>query len=245
METNINKQIVSACYKCVIRDLNFSLVDTYIADDYIQHSPTVKDGKQGLLEMLRFLETIPKPATQHQSPIIRMIAEGDLVAVHLDIIFMGKRVAVVDLFRLNNGKIAEHWDAAIDQPVEQPGPVTFTNGATVIDKNADAIKSKELVKSYYESVVNNKKPADLSKFIDGNYVEHTPGRRLSDQELQATRIHRIISEGNFVVTHCECILNGSLMSEFHIFRIEDNIIAEHWSVKQYVPEKMANDNGMF
>src|ERR1700761_5753824 len=137
METKSNKTIVLECYRKIIRDLDLSLVDEYVSDNYIQHSPTVKTGKAGLLEMLNFLKMIPKPAGEQPSPIIRVIAEDDLVAVHLDVKFMGKRVAVVDIFRIADGKLAEHWDVGQTIPDEE-GLITMTNGTKVIDENADA-----------------------------------------------------------------------------------------------------------
>jgi predicted SnoaL-like aldol condensation-catalyzing enzyme len=58
-------------------------------------------------------------------------------------------------------------------------------------------------------------------------------------------VHRIIGEGNFVVSHCECKEADQTLAQFNIFKIEDDKIAEHWRVEQIVPDVMAHDNGMF
>ena len=124
MENQSNKEVVLDFYRKIIRDRDFSFVDKYIKENYIQHSPNVKTGKAGLVEMLAFLKNMPKPAENAPSPIVRVIAEGDMVVVHLDVTFMGKRMAVVDLFRLENGRLAEHW--SVEQEV--PDIMAHNNG---------------------------------------------------------------------------------------------------------------------
>lgn len=64
MVSKSNKTTVLECYRKIIRDLDLSLFDSYVIDSYIQHSPTVKDGKAGLMEMLTLLTTLPKPQQQ-------------------------------------------------------------------------------------------------------------------------------------------------------------------------------------
>jgi len=244
METKSNKTIVLECYRKIIRDLDLTVVDSYIKEDYIQHSPTVKDGRAGLLEMLAFLKTLPKPADVSPSPIIRIVADGDFVAVHLDVKFMGKRAAVIDLYRLADGKLAEHWDAGQAYPEQEIGLITMTNGTTVIEDSAGAIKSKELVKAFCEKVVVGK-ALEADKYLTPGFIEHNAISGLLSPVDYTIKVHRIIGEGNFVVSQCECIGTGKTFAQYNIFKIEDGKIAEHWSVEQEVPETMAHGNGMF
>ena len=243
MEQKSNKTIVLECYRKIIRDLDLALVDSYVSDNYIQHSPTVKDGKEGLLEMLTFLKKLPKPAEQGPSPIIRVIADGDLVAVHLDIKFMGQRVAVIDIFRVFNGKIAEHWDAGQTLTGEDAGLVTMTNGTCVIDETADTNSSKTSINRFYNNIFENSNAAD--RYVAAGYVEHNIANSLLANVDHIVKVHRVISEGDFVVAHCECVTSGKAFAQMHIFRVEANKIAEHWSVEQEVPDVMAHGNGMF
>jgi predicted SnoaL-like aldol condensation-catalyzing enzyme len=243
MEQKSNEQIVLECYRKIIRDLDLSLVDSYVQEDYIQHSPTVKDGREGLLEMLAFLKTLPKPTEQGSSPIIRVIADGDLVATHLDIKFMGQRVAVIDLFRLQDGKIAEHWDVGKTLTEDENASVTMTNGTTIIDGTADTGRNKSFITGFYQEVFGNGKAA--GNYLAADYVEHNPANSLLSNAGHIVKVHRLIGEGDFVVAHCECIMSGKSFSQMHIFRIEADKIAEHWSVEQEVPEVMAHGNGMF
>ncbi|MDB4923667.1 nuclear transport factor 2 family protein [Mucilaginibacter sp.] len=243
MEQKSNKTIVLECYRKIIRDLDLSLVDSYVSENYIQHSPIVKDGKEGLLEMLAFLKTLPKPAEQGPSPVMRVIADGDLVAAHLDIKFMGQRVAVIDLFRLADGKIAEHWDAGQTLTDEDEDRVTMTNGTTVIDETADANMSKSLISDFFKNVFEKGDAAN--NYLAADYAEHNTANRLLSKMDSTIKVHRIIGEGNFVVAHCECITSGKTFAQIHIFRVDVNKITEHWSVEQEVPEVMAHGNGMF
>lgn len=238
MEQKSNRQIVLECYRKIIRDLDLSLVDEYVSDNYIQHSPTVKDGKAGLLEMLGFLKTLPKPAERGPSPIIRTIAEDDMVAVHLDIKFMGQRVAVIDLFRLVDGKIAEHWDVGQALAAGDDGLITMTNGTTVIDGAAEAGTNKQLIKDFYND-------EDAGKYLAAGYIEHNTIRPLLSNIGKDVKLHRIIGEGDFVVAHSEVNKTGNHFARVDIFRIDAGKISEHWSVEQAVPENMAHGNGMF
>lgn len=95
METKSNKQIVGNFYRDIIRDQKLELLDKYVHDNYIQHSPMLKDGKAALAEALNYLKTIPKSAEPGPSPVVRMIAEDDLVMAHLDVSFIGQCRAVV------------------------------------------------------------------------------------------------------------------------------------------------------
>jgi predicted SnoaL-like aldol condensation-catalyzing enzyme len=241
METKSNKIIVLECYRKIIRDLDLSLVDDYIREDYIQHSPTVKDGKAGLLEMLHFLKSLPQPKEHGPSPIIRTIVEDDLVVVHLDVQFMGKKVAVVDLFRLQDGKIVEHWDASEMQPENQDGLITMTNGTAVIDEGTDSIANKKLVDEFYQDAFGKDDVGYLAK----DYFDHDPDGDLLKQSDHVVKVHRLIAEGDFVVAQCEFIGETGRYAHYDIFRIAGGKIAEHWSVEQEVPQTMAHNNDMF
>jgi len=86
-----------------------------LGDYYIQHNPNVKDGLHAFIE--NFKETFSTYPESHFE-IKRMLSEGDLVSVHAHWVFTpGERGhAVMDIFRLENGKIVEHWDVIQDVP---------------------------------------------------------------------------------------------------------------------------------
>ncbi|MFD2871325.1 hypothetical protein ACFS5N_02520 [Mucilaginibacter ximonensis] len=142
MATKSNKTIVAGFYKHVIGQRNEALIDTYVSGNYIQHSPSGKDGREGLREMICFLKTLPS-STEQKSPVKLLLADGNLVAGLLHISFMGKQRFVVDLFRIQDGQLAEHWDAVADT----------TRGdfdGIMIDPTADAKINKQIVQAKYK-----------------------------------------------------------------------------------------------
>lgn len=92
--------------------------EKYVGPTYKQHNPRVPDGKEGAVKALTYVVTTLYPNSK--IVIKRTVAEGDLVAVHL---FSDRKpgelrgAAIVDIFRLENGKIVEHWD--VDQEVPE------------------------------------------------------------------------------------------------------------------------------
>lgn len=84
--------------------------DKYIGKEYLQHNPGVADGGQAFVDAFApFLKENPKS----KATIKRVIADGDLVALHVHSQLNGedRGEAVVDIFRFDkDGKIVEHWD---------------------------------------------------------------------------------------------------------------------------------------
>lgn len=67
-----------------------------------------------------------------------------------------------------------------------------------------------------------------------------------NNKFQFTKIHKVLGEGNFVLTISQGQWNRTTNAFYDLFRIENNKIVEHWDVIQPVPtDGLANDNGMF
>lgn len=128
MEQRSNKNIVAGFYKDVVKLRKSELINDYVREDYIQHSPMGKDGRAGLFEMVEFLKNLPLPAEDAKTPIVNMLSEGDYVVVYLDLVFMGKRTVIIELFRLQGGQAAEHWDVT-DEQSDNHEPVININGS--------------------------------------------------------------------------------------------------------------------
>jgi len=95
-------------------------VDTYFAPGYIQHNPMAETGAEPLRA---FFKAFYADNPQATIEIKHALADGDLVAIHYKAKFTPNErgYAVVDIFRIENGKIAEHWDSV------QPIPETSAN----------------------------------------------------------------------------------------------------------------------
>jgi len=90
-------------------------VSRYMGSYYRQHNPQAGDGPEAFTGYVRYFAGEYPNMKVH---IKRMIAEGDLVAVHSNMVLQpGERgQAVMDIFRLEDGKIVEHWDVIQDVP---------------------------------------------------------------------------------------------------------------------------------
>lgn len=109
-----NIRLVERIYEEVLGPIDSGAVDGLFDPGYIQHNPNIETGADALKAML----DRAKSKYPHAVHIVkRMIAEGDLVMAHVHIVFEPGTpgIAAVDIFRVENGRIAEHWDVA--QPV--------------------------------------------------------------------------------------------------------------------------------
>lgn len=242
---NQNKQIIIDFYTKVLGQGDVTLANSMITEDYIQHSPTVKTGKVGFMEFMSFLSQLPKSESPAK-PFFRFICDSSFVAVQLSIEFMGQQRSVLDLFRIENGMLAEHWDASedIDQSSAVEGPIT-------IEDLEFTSLNKSIVSQYMQEVLIDKNLDDWGKYISSSVVQHNPvvqdgidAFKIYYNSLEVTRYHKIVGEGNFVMAQCE----GNFLNEpfviYDTYRLKDQMIVEHWSVKQAIPDKMANSNGM-
>ena len=68
----------------------------------------------------------------------------------------------------------------------------------------------------------------------------------SKQQVEYIKLHKVLGEGNFVLSQLEVDLDGMNTVKMDLFRIEENKIVEHWdSIFEDLPEQMAHDNSLF
>jgi predicted SnoaL-like aldol condensation-catalyzing enzyme len=122
-ESARNKDVVTRFYNDVFIRHDMSRVDDYMRDDYIQHNADCPQGKRGFLE---FFDTIFKAVPDFRYTLLKMVAQDDIVmafsttrGTHTGAEWLGQEATgtrlefnVIDVFRLEGGKIAEHWDVA-------------------------------------------------------------------------------------------------------------------------------------
>jgi predicted SnoaL-like aldol condensation-catalyzing enzyme len=115
-----NKKIVVEFYQKLFGDKDVSVIDQYLVDDYIQHNPGVADGRQALKDIAaKWLANQPKSTVDFQ----KVAADGDLVFLHIKTKSnSGKDVSLIDIFRLKEGKIVEHWDIMQEVPEKSANP---------------------------------------------------------------------------------------------------------------------------
>jgi predicted SnoaL-like aldol condensation-catalyzing enzyme len=110
-----NKKTVVEFYDAALNRKDFEAASRFFGPRYVQHNPNAPDGIEGFKAFLGFLrEKFP----QSRSEIKRVWAEGDYVILHVHAVRTpgARGSAIVDVFKMENGKIVEHWDVIQEIP---------------------------------------------------------------------------------------------------------------------------------
>jgi predicted SnoaL-like aldol condensation-catalyzing enzyme len=108
-----NLRLVLEMFEAVLNPMDSGAVDRFISPDYIQHNQLAEPGREGLK---RFLDTIRAETPQAVHDVKRAFVDGDHVTVHYHVRRWPGDLgwAVIDIFRVADGLIAEHWDVMQD-----------------------------------------------------------------------------------------------------------------------------------
>jgi predicted SnoaL-like aldol condensation-catalyzing enzyme len=115
MSIETNKQLVLRFLNEFLIEHRFEVLDELLGPTYTQHNPVIDDSKEGLTTFFR--EFWKKhPETEYR--LKRILAEGDLVAIHYHWVVEPAvfERAIVDIFRIEEGKLVEHWDVVQQMP---------------------------------------------------------------------------------------------------------------------------------
>jgi len=232
----------------------------YLAEGYIQHNLAYGTGRDAFVGAVEYLGSAPAKTNVKN---IRAFQDGDYVFLHTIYNFAGAGEQVAfDVFRFENGLIAEHWDnlAAVTAP--NPSGHTQTDGpvqATDLDKTE---ANKALCEQFIKDVLMGQDPDALTNYFDGDtYIQHNVqiadglsglGAALSSLaeagiEMKYDKIHMVLGQGNFVIAISEGTFGGAHTAYYDLWRVENNKIVEHWDVMETIPveSEWANQNGKF
>jgi predicted SnoaL-like aldol condensation-catalyzing enzyme len=118
-----NKRLVYDFWREVFEAGHMELADKYMAESYVQHNPNVATGRAAFVDFFGHAVK-PRPIEPKvAAPLVAVLADGDLVTL----VFVRElkdpadaartyTTTWFDMFRMENGKIAEHWDPAVKRP---------------------------------------------------------------------------------------------------------------------------------
>ena len=101
------KKFIEEFYEEVFNKHDISNLDRYMREDYIQHTPNATSGRDGFIKFSKIFFQM-KPHME----IKKILVDGDLVCVFFKCTMLGNGTVnkVFDLYRIQDGKLAEHWD---------------------------------------------------------------------------------------------------------------------------------------
>ncbi len=224
--------------------------------NYKQHNLAVADGLEGFGAVLQ-----NAPADGFKANVVRSFEDGDYTFTHTIYDFFGPKIGF-DVFRFEDGKIVEHWDNLIDVKPLNPSGRTQTDGPTIANDLDKTSANKALVSDFVTTILINGEMDKMGTFIDGeNYIQHNPdiadglsglGKALEAMAQQGiamiyTDVHKVLGEGDFVLTISEGSFADEPTSFYDLFRVADGKIVEHWDVIETIApeETRKNDNGKF
>jgi predicted SnoaL-like aldol condensation-catalyzing enzyme len=110
-----NKALVLRAFDTLFNKRDYAAAERFWSPNYIQHSAHIAPGRQGLFDLVK---NAP-PTMRYENSLI--MAEGNFLILHGRFTNVGQRAAwiVADIVRLENGRLAEHWDVIQDEATEE------------------------------------------------------------------------------------------------------------------------------
>lgn len=112
-----NKKLVYDMYRTIVNGGHYELAGKFFTKGYIQHNPNVASGRDALVAYIKKTRPQRPLAATISFPLIAMVAEGDMVVVATvtnedDPDKPGQKYDTThfDMYRIENGLVAEHWD---------------------------------------------------------------------------------------------------------------------------------------
>ena len=250
-----NIKLVWDCMAAILEAKDEQKIEACFTDDFIQHNPWAQDGIGHVKEMLAF-EFGYKP--------IRWVADGDIMAYH------GYYTApnplgdhpllCVDAWRVEAGKIKEHWDALAPMPQHRLDQAIAGGGdGELAVSDSERQVNKHVVIKFLDQILNRGRLEAIAQFVHEDYVYHQEqeGALLGREALNdhivnnhgGRMIHdnkRVLASGDLVMAHSH-FFGANERVVFDWFRMQQGKIAEHWSVEQPISPwgEVANNHPHF
>lgn len=252
-QTETNRQTLEQIFKNIFAQ-DWAMLGKLYADNYVQHNPDMRDGKEGVIELFKSLnyeKLVYQPTMS--------IAEGPYIVALSKLQFASDQpeMAVVDINFIREGKSREHWDIIMPTKGKNAAGRTLFESAitdTVKVDRATVNANKQLVANVINEVFNRKQVDKIPHYFSDTYYQHGMGKDGYESVMQDVKerftdaqvdIKRIVAENDLVLAHSRLTTQQKDFSRVDIWRVRDNKLVEHWAVMQPVPDKMQHRNGMF
>jgi predicted SnoaL-like aldol condensation-catalyzing enzyme len=244
----------------IFRKKDAAAIDRYFGEPFTQHEPTIADGLAGMKSFAA--EIAGSPAAD--ITIYRTLVDGNFVLLHSKYQGVGRYggpAIAFDLFRLDGGKIVEHWGGQEPEAPPNRSGRTQVDGPTVVVDREKTEANRSLVQTYRQTVMVDLRFDRIEEFIEGShYAQHAAKigdgiarlrERIASVAKEGGQLHlaprRFVAEGNFVLVLTEGDLPTGPTALYDLFRVENGKIVEHWDVLTPIPprDQWKNQNGPF
>ena len=253
-----NKEKVLEVMKCLETN-NTNALEFINPKKYIQHNLSVENGIDGYKKLISELTT-----NGIKVDVKRTFEDGSYVFCHSEYDLFGSKVGF-DIFRMEDGFVVEHWDNLTEKATSlNPSGHSQIDGETEITDREKTEENKALIARFVETILMNNQFDKITDYINpgaSNYTQHNPviadgieglGAAFEYMEKQGISMsyhknHKILGEGNFVLSVSEGEFAGDHVAYNDLLRIKDGKIVEHWGAVQKIPPEAQwkNANGKF
>ena len=226
-------------------------------EKYIQHNPQTHEGSEGLAVLFKRLSK-----TSPRVNIVRIFEDGQFVFAHTEYDFDNRNIGF-EIFRFDNNQAVEHWDNIQKRKGPNVSGHSMVDGTIEVTDLEETEKNQSTIESFVENIlIQGNIETFNSYFNQQNYTEHNPNLDDKLDNLKSYLFHanngdspaidykvchRILAEGNFVLSVCEGNVNQTPSSFFDLYRLENGVIVEHWDTTEAIPPRSVwkNNNGKF
>jgi predicted SnoaL-like aldol condensation-catalyzing enzyme len=259
-QTDANKALIQTYMDDLLQGRREKFAGYFDGNNYIQHNPLVADNLTGLFAGL---QALAKQGLQVKyDRVHKILGDGNFVLVVAEGSFGDHPSSYYDLYRIQDGKIAEHWDTI--EPIPPRAEWKNSNGkffsrAPKMESdmtNTIENTNKALVLEAFDTLFNKRDYVAAGKFWSPDYIQHSahipPGRdglfNLVKGAPAAMRYENslIMAEGDMLMLHGRFTNVGQPAAwiVLDIVRIENGRLAEHWDVIEDEATRAASLSGL-
>jgi len=238
-------------YVKAVESSDAETLGSLLSNEFIQHDPNKKDGLEGILAF--------EYPENYKVDIYRVGEEENYAFTHGVYQNNGAQIGM-ELFRFEDGKIAEHWSAFSTKTSNNLSDRSQIDGSQNSEKHSKAKMHNRIVHKFVSDGFVKERYSKLNSWIHEDFKEHASflmdGREMIAQGkglryksnifLEYLELVDVYGTDGFVLAVSKGTRNEKGVVIFDLFAIKDDMISERWQVVDEVPsdEKSMNANGM-